>query len=58
MIICDYFVRTYKNYVNSFEFIDNKWCLTVKNVFTTIRIVGGTEVSGLKPQNGQFKVLF
>ena len=51
-------MRTYKNYVNSFEFIDNKWCLTVKNVFTTIRIVGGTEGSGLKPQNGQFKVLF
>ena len=30
--------------------------LTKKNVFTTIGVVGGTGGSGLKPQNGQFKV--
>ena len=27
-----------------------------KNVFTTIRVVWASEGSGLKPQNGQFKV--
>ena len=49
-------LKIYENYVNSFEFIDNKWCLTIKNVFTTIRVVGGTGGSELKPQNDQFKV--
>ena len=30
--------------------------LTIKNVFTTIRVVWASGGSGLKPQNGQFKV--
>ena len=45
-------------YVNSCEFMDNKWCFNnnLKNVFPTIRVVWASEGSGLKPQNGQFKV--
>ena len=39
-----------------FAFIDNKWCFNNKNDFTTIRVVWASGGSGLKPQNGQFKV--
>ena len=38
-------------YVNSCEFIDNKWCFNNKNVFTAIRVVwasGGSEPQNLK----------
>ena len=42
-------------YVNSCEFMDNKWCFNNKDVFTIIRVVWASGGSGLKPQNGQFK---
>ena len=30
--------------------------LTIKNIFTVIRVVWESGGSGLKPQNGQFKI--
>ena len=30
--------------------------LTIQNVFTAIRVVWVSRSSGLKPQNGQFKI--
>ena len=52
-ILC---VQICKNYVNLYEFTDNKWCCNNKNVFTANRAVNVSGGSGLKPQNGQFKV--
>ena len=43
-------------YVNSCEFLDNKWCFNNKNVFTAIEVVYINGGSGQKPQNGHFKV--
>ena len=60
MIIYDYFLRIYKNYVNLMRIHLNSWIinnvLIIKNVFTTIRVVWASGGSGLKPQNDQFKV--
>ena len=43
-------------YVNSCEFMGNKWCFNNKNVFSAIRVVQVSGGSGQKPQNGQLKV--
>ena len=42
--------------MNLCELIDNKYdVLTIRNVFTAIRVVWVSGGSGQKPQNGQFK---
>ena len=46
-------MKIYKNYVNLWVI---NGVLTIKNVFTTIRVVWVTAGMGLKRQNGQFKV--
>ena len=52
-IIAHKCVKIYKNYVNLWVI---NGVLTIKNVFTTIRVVWVTAGMGLKRQNGQFKV--
>ena len=46
-------MKIYKNYVNLWVI---NGVLTIKNVFTTIRVVWATAGMGLKRQNGQFQV--
>ena len=53
MIICDYFVRIYKNYANLWVTND---VLTIKMFFATDRVVWVTRMDGQKSQNGQSKV--
>ena len=53
MIICDYFLRIYKNYAN-LRVING--VLRIKLFFATDRAVWVTTGAAQKSQNGQFKV--
>ena len=54
MIICDYFLRIYKNYAHLWVI---NGVLTIKMFFATDRVVWANGVDGIKTKNEKLEIL-